>query len=93
MKTKRELANIPRRDHLVDVDRVALLPLALPLLLVAFRTSRLLSLTRLGSSFSRGLGRHRDGSRLGVLEYQEVSSKGLKTRITASVKNLQIENV
>ena len=44
-------------NYLVDVDGIRLLPLALPLLLVPLG-DRLRSLARLGSSFSRCLGRH-----------------------------------
>ena len=44
-------------NYLVDVDGIRLLPLALPLLLVPLGDC-LCSLARLGSSFSRGLGRH-----------------------------------
>ena len=47
-------------EDLVDVDGIGLLPLALPLLLVPFGDG-LGGLARLGSSLSRGLGRHRDG--------------------------------
>ena len=46
--------------YLVNIDSVRLLPLALPLLLITLGDS-LSSLSRLGSSLSRGLGRHRDG--------------------------------
>ena len=44
-------------SHLVDVDRVRLLPLSLALLLVALGDS-LGGLARLGGSFTRGLGWH-----------------------------------
>jgi len=44
-------------QHLVDVDCVGLFPLSLALLLVALGHS-LGGLARLGSSFSRGFGRH-----------------------------------
>merc|ERR1719504_283315 len=44
-------------QHLVDVDCVRLLPLALPFLLVPFGNS-LGGLARLGTSFTRSLGRH-----------------------------------
>ena len=44
-------------SHLVDVDGIGFLPLAFPLLLVAFGDS-LSGFARLGSSFTRGLGRH-----------------------------------
>ena len=47
-------------QHLVDVDGVGLLPLALPLLLVALG-DLLGGLARLGGSLSGGLGRHVDG--------------------------------
>ena len=43
-------------EDLVDVDGIGLLPLALPLLLVALG-----GLARLNGSLSRGLGRHGDG--------------------------------
>ena len=43
--------------HLIDVDRVRLLPLTLALLLVALGDS-LGGLARLSCSFSRGLGWH-----------------------------------
>ena len=46
-------------QDLVDVDGVRLLPLLVPFLLVALGNS-LGGLARLGSSFSRGLGRHGD---------------------------------
>ena len=44
-------------SHLVDVDRIRLLPLSLALLLIT-RGDRLGGFARLGSSFSRCLGRH-----------------------------------
>ena len=44
-------------EHLVDVDGVGLLPLALPLLLVPLGDG-LGSLARLGSSLAGDLGRH-----------------------------------
>ena len=47
--------------NLVDVDGIGLLPLALPLLLVALGDG-LGGLARLGGSLSGGLGRHGDGS-------------------------------
>ena len=47
-------------EDLVDVDGIGLLPLALPLLLVALGDG-LGGLARLGSSLSGGLGRHGDG--------------------------------
>ena len=47
-------------QDLVDVDGIGLLPLALPLLLVALGDG-LGGLARLGSSLSGGLGRHGDG--------------------------------
>ena len=47
-------------QDLVDVDGVGLLPLALPLLLVALGDG-LGGLARLGGSLSGGLGRHGDG--------------------------------
>ena len=47
-------------EDLVDVDGIGLLPLALPLLLVALGDG-LGGLARLGGSLSGGLGRHVDG--------------------------------
>ena len=47
-------------EDLVDVDGIGLLPLALPLLLVALGDG-LGGLARLGGSLSGGLGRHGDG--------------------------------
>jgi hypothetical protein len=47
-------------QDLVDVDGIRLLPLSLPLLLVALDDG-LNSLARLGSTFLGGLGRHGDG--------------------------------
>ena len=52
-------------EHLVDVDGVGLLPLSLLLLLVSLGDG--LSLARLGSSLSGGLGWHGDGS-VGTVE-------------------------